>query len=106
MIRHRSSLRAIRGTRYVRDAPDGVGAPRPRLSSALRRAVRTRRRSNAESLRNAGVACIVGALITTVGGVATQIARASTDVSDQAWSYPWSPGTFVVLSMLWASPTY
>lgn len=56
---------------------------------------------NPESLRKAGIACIVGALITAGGGVASQIARASTNVSDEAWTYPWSGGTFIALTLLW-----
>ncbi len=56
---------------------------------------------NPESVRKAGIACIVGALITAGGGVASQIARASTNVSDEAWTYPWSGGTFVALTLLW-----
>ncbi len=54
------------------------------------------------STRTAGLACMVGALTTVVGGLATQVARGSTAVSEEAWSYPWSPGTFVALSLLWA----
>lgn len=56
---------------------------------------------NSESLRKAGIACIVGALITAGGGVVSQIARASTHVSTEAWTYPWSGGTFVALTLLW-----
>jgi len=57
--------------------------------------------SNTESLRRAGIACIAGALITAGGGAAAQIARASADVSDEAWSYPWSSDTFIALTLLW-----
>ena len=57
--------------------------------------------SHPESLRKAAIACSAGALITTGGGVASQIARASTSVSDEAWSYPWSADTFVALTLLW-----
>jgi hypothetical protein len=52
--------------------------------------------------RTAGLACLVGALVTVVGGVATQVARGSTAVWEGEWSYPWLPGTFIALSLLWA----
>ncbi|MDQ3632097.1 MAG: hypothetical protein M3417_12665 [Actinomycetota bacterium] len=58
--------------------------------------------SSIQSLRKAGIACIVGALITAIGGVVSQVAQASTTVSDEMWSYPWSSGTLVPLSLLWA----
>ncbi len=57
--------------------------------------------SNIDSLRKAGIACIAGALITAIGATASQIAQASTAVSDELWSYPWSSGTFVAVSLLW-----
>lgn len=58
--------------------------------------------SSIEWLRKAGIACIVGALITAIGGVVSQVAQSSTTVSDEMWSYPWSSGTLVPLSLLWA----
>ena len=58
-------------------------------------------RSEVGSLRRAGMACIVGALITAIGGAVSQVAQTTTTVSDEAWSYPWSSGTFVALSLLW-----
>lgn len=60
-----------------------------------------RTRSNLESLRNAGIACVAGAFITAIGGAASQIAVATTEVSDEAWTYPWPSETFVALSLLW-----
>jgi hypothetical protein len=50
----------------------------------------------------AGVACVVGASVLTVGGVATQVVAAGTSVSDQVWHYPWPSGTFVVITILFA----
>jgi hypothetical protein len=36
----------------------------------------------------AGAACVMGASVLTVGGVATQVVAAGTSVSDQVWRYP------------------
>ena len=55
------------------------------------------------SVRRAGTACAAGAAVLAVGGLATQVVAASTDVSDQAWSYPWSSGTSMAISVLWAA---
>ena len=60
------------------------------------------RRMSLSFVRAAAIACIVGALITAIGGAASQIARGSTAVSEEAWSYPWTPGTFVALTLVWA----
>ncbi|MDQ3770225.1 MAG: hypothetical protein M3370_12225 [Actinomycetota bacterium] len=57
--------------------------------------------SNIDSLRKAGIACIAGALITAIGATVSQITQASTVVSDEMWSYPWSSGTFVAVTLLW-----
>lgn len=55
------------------------------------------------SLRRAGLACIVGALITAIGGAVVQaVVQASTTVSDDMWSYPWSSDALVPISLLWA----
>lgn len=57
-----------------------------------------------ESLRTAGICCIVGAAATTLGGIAVQgIVQPATTVSDHRWSYPWSSGALVPISLLWAS---
>jgi hypothetical protein len=50
--------------------------------------------------RLAGGACIVGASVIIVGAFMTQIAQASTDVSDELWRYPWSSGTAAVFSLV------
>ncbi|WP_448613114.1 hypothetical protein [Modestobacter sp. URMC 112] len=50
----------------------------------------------------AGVACVLGAVVLTLGGVATQVAAAGTSVSDQVWHYPWKSGTFVAITVLFA----
>ena len=57
-----------------------------------------------ESLRTAAISCIVGAAATTLGGIAVQgIVQPATTVSDHRWSYPWSSGALVPISLLWAS---
>ena len=58
--------------------------------------------SDPEAVRRAGRACAAGASILAIGGFATQVVQASTTVSDQAWSYPWSPDTSILISLLWA----
>jgi len=61
-------------------------------------------RDNAKSLRTAGISCIVGAAATTLGGIVVQgIVQPATNVSDRRWSYPWSSGALVPVSILWAS---
>lgn len=55
-----------------------------------------------ESVRRAGTALIAGALITAIGGVASQIVQASTSVSEDLWRYPWSSDAFIPISLLWA----
>ena len=44
----------------------------------------------------------MGASIIATGGVVTQRAQASSGVSDQVWSYPWSPETSIWISLSWA----
>jgi len=57
-----------------------------------------------KSLRTAGISCIVGAAATTLGGIVVQgIVQPATTVSDDRWSYPWSSGALVSISILWAS---
>ena len=61
-------------------------------------------RPDTRSLRTAGISCIVGAAATTLGGIAVQgIVQPATTVSDHRWSYPWSSGALVPVSILWAS---
>jgi hypothetical protein len=61
-------------------------------------------RRDTKSLRPAGMSCIVGAAATTLGGIVVQgIVQPATTVSDQRWSYPWSSGALVPISLLWAS---
>ncbi|MDQ6741572.1 MAG: hypothetical protein M3Z97_01505 [Candidatus Dormibacteraeota bacterium] len=55
------------------------------------------------SLRTAGLACILGALITIGGGIATQLVAASTDVSRDVYSYPYHADVHRGLSVLWAA---
>ncbi len=57
-----------------------------------------------ESLRTAGISCIIGAAATTIGGIVVQgIVQPATTVSDHRWSYPWSSGALVPISLLWAT---
>jgi hypothetical protein len=49
-----------------------------------------------------GAWCVAAAAYLAIGGVATQIVRASTSVSDQVWSYPWSGEASIPLSASWA----
>ena len=61
-------------------------------------------RRDTKSLRTAGISCIVGAAATTLGGIVVQgIVQPATTVSDHRWSYPWSSGALVPVSILWAS---
>jgi hypothetical protein len=53
--------------------------------------------------RRMGLAGVAGGMVLAVGAVATQVAQASTTVSDQAWSYPWSSGTSIATSAVWAA---
>lgn len=61
-------------------------------------------RTKTESLRAAGVTCIVGATATVLGGIAVQaVVQPGSDVPDERWSYPWSSSALVPVSLLWAS---
>ena len=57
---------------------------------------------HAKATRKAAVALVIGALITALGGFASQIVQGSTNVSDDLWRYPWSSDAFVLVSLLWA----
>jgi hypothetical protein len=52
--------------------------------------------------RKSGLALIAGGSVLAVGGVITQVVQASTTVSDQQWSYPWSSNAAMVISPVWA----
>jgi hypothetical protein len=61
-------------------------------------------RRETKSLRSAGISCIAGAAATTLGGIAVQgIVQPATTVSDHRWSYPWSSGALIPISLLWAA---
>lgn len=47
------------------------------------------------SLRAERITCIVGAVLLTALAVVTQVVQASTHVSKDQWSYPWSSGTSI-----------
>jgi len=55
------------------------------------------------SIRRAALAFAVGAAGTALSGAVVQLAvQPTTDVPDDRWSYPWTPGTFVVVTALFA----
>ena len=61
-------------------------------------------RATIDSLRAAATCCIAGAAATSLGGIVVQgIVQPRTSVSDHRWSYPWSSGALVPVSVLWAS---
>jgi hypothetical protein len=55
------------------------------------------------STRTAALALVAGGLIHGLGGVVGQAVRASTDVSDELFRYPWPSDVFVATSILWAA---
>ncbi|MCY7341211.1 MAG: hypothetical protein LH603_05000 [Pseudonocardia sp.] len=59
--------------------------------------------SDTRSIRRAGIAGIVGGALTALSGaaVATYVVPA-TDVPDTMWSYPWSSGALVPVSIAYA----
>ena len=57
----------------------------------------------ADRIRTGGAVCAVGGLALAAGAVATQIAQASTSVSDQLWRYPWGSRTAVINWVIWGS---
>lgn len=60
-------------------------------------------KSGADQIRAAGAACTLGGLALAAGAIATQIAQASTSVSDQLWRYPWGDRTAVINWAVWGS---
>ena len=61
-------------------------------------------RRDTKYFRSAGISCIAGAAATTLGGIAVQgIVQPATTVSDHRWSYPWSSGALIPISLLWAA---
>jgi hypothetical protein len=60
--------------------------------------------STIKSLRAAAISCVAGATATTLGGIVVQaIVQPGTSVSHDRWSYPWSSGALIPISLLWAS---
>jgi hypothetical protein len=49
--------------------------------------------------QKAAIALIAGASIHAAGGIVGQVVRASTDVSDDLFRYPWTSDAFVALSL-------
>lgn len=58
--------------------------------------------TSTESVRKAAAALVVGGLLTAIFAAISLSAQASTSVSDELWSYPWSGGTFVVIALLYS----
>lgn len=55
------------------------------------------------SIRRAAVAFVTGAALTTASAVVVQMAVIpATEVADDKWSYPWTSGGLVVVSLLYA----
>lgn len=55
------------------------------------------------SIRSGALAFAIGAAGTALSGAVVQLAvQPTTDVSDDRWSYPWSAGTFVVVTAFYA----
>lgn len=55
------------------------------------------------SIRRAAVAFVAGAALTTISAAAVQlVVIPASDVSDDKWSYPWSSGALVAVSLLYA----
>jgi hypothetical protein len=52
--------------------------------------------------RSMGLAAVAGGSALVAGGLVTQVVQASTTVSERAWTYPWSSGTSIAISALWA----
>jgi hypothetical protein len=71
------------------------------ITAGTRTTVTAGRPSQRLSLRRAGGACVLGATVLAVSGVLTQVSAASTDVSPQAWSYPWSTQASMWISLVW-----
>ena len=60
--------------------------------------------STIEATRKLAAAGIAGAALSAISGVAVQlVVQPSTSVSDQMWSYPWSSGAFVPVSIAYAT---
>jgi hypothetical protein len=59
--------------------------------------------STIESIRKLAALGIAGALLSAISGAVVQLAvQPSTSVSDQMWSYPWSSGAVVPVSIAYA----
>lgn len=59
--------------------------------------------SSIESVRKFAVAGIAGAVLSAIAGAVVQLGvQPSTTVSDTMWSYPWSSGAFVPVSIAYA----
>lgn len=60
--------------------------------------------STIESIRRAAAAGIAGAVLTVASAMIVQVAvQPSTTVTDTRWSYPWSSGALVPVSLVYAA---
>lgn len=56
------------------------------------------------SIRRAGLLGAVGGALTVISGVVVQgVVQPASDVSDEMWSYPWSSGALVAVSLVYAA---
>ncbi len=59
-------------------------------------------RTNPETIRSLATAFMIGAAGTALSGALVQfVVEPATNVSDDRWSYPWTTGPFVVVSLLY-----
>jgi len=59
--------------------------------------------NNESSIRRAAVAFVAGAALTTISAAVVQlVVIPASDVSDEMWSYPWTGGALVAVSLLYA----
>jgi hypothetical protein len=58
---------------------------------------------NTTTLRRTGLVGVLGGALTAISGLLVQgIVQPASDVSDEMWSYPWTSGAFVPVSMAYA----
>lgn len=59
-------------------------------------------RTDSDTIRRGAYVFIVGAAATTITGAVVQfIVQPATDVSGDRWSYPWTGGAFIAVSLLY-----
>lgn len=59
---------------------------------------------NTRTVRAAGRAGVVGGVLTAAGGIVVQlVVRPQSPVAPEMWTYPWSGGAFVAVTLLYAA---